>query len=406
VRLGLSVHDVDDLIGREPSATGSAMAPLPELDPDDPALLIYTSGTTGRPKGVVLRHANLAAQMASLHQAWGWSGDDHILEVLPLHHVHGLVNVVGCALWAGATCRFLPRFDAGKVWRSFVDHHPTLFMAVPTIYSRLIEAWEAAPAAERQAWSAAARRMRLMVSGSAALPVPVLERWRELTGHTLLERYGMSEIGMALSNPLLGERIAGTVGAPLPGVELRLVSAEGESVDDGEPGELEARGETVFREYWRRADATRDAFRDGWFRTGDVAVRGGAGQPAGVYRLLGRSSTDILKSGGEKISALEIEAVLRRHPQIADCAVVGLADELWGQRLAAAVELADGAADDGDSAERQPLTLERLRAWGRERLAPYKLPTRLLVVEALPRNALGKVQKPRVVERFEQEGIP
>ncbi|NJL27417.1 MAG: AMP-binding protein, partial [Thermoanaerobaculia bacterium] len=228
-------------------------------------------------------------------------------------------------------------------------------------------------------------RLRLMVSGSAALPTQTLERWRELTGHVLLERYGMTEIGMALSNPLEGERIAGAVGSPLPGVETRLVDETGQEVEDGQPGELEVRGPGVFEEYWRRPDDTRTSFRDGWFRTGDVGIR-----ERGIYRLLGRQSVDILKTGGEKVSALEIEAVLREHPAITDCAVVGVPDPEWGQRISAAVILEPGTA----------LELDELRSWAREKLAVYKLPSRLLCVEELPRNALGKVQKPRVVELF------
>lgn len=380
--------------GASPSPPASH---LPTVGPDDPALLIYTSGTTGRPKGVVLTHGNLEAQMACLHEAWGWSADDAILETLPLHHVHGITNVVLCSLWAGARCRFLPRFDAERVWQLLATGELTLYMAVPTIYVRLIAAWEEASEADRRAFSAGARHLRLMVSGSAALPVPVLERWRRLTGHTLLERYGMSEIGMALSNPLDGERLAGTVGRPLPGVELRLVDAEGREVDDGEPGEVEVRGPMVFREYWQRPEATGDAFRDGWFRTGDMAVRGGD-QPEGVYRLLGRSSVDILKSGGEKISALEIEAVLREHPAIRDCAVVGLPDPEWGQRVAVAIE---AVAIEGAGLDLETPDLETLRDWCKSRLAVYKIPSRLLNVDALPRNALGKVQKPAVIELFE-----
>jgi malonyl-CoA/methylmalonyl-CoA synthetase len=233
--------------------------------------------------------------------------------------------------------------------------------------------------------SAAAARLRLTVSGSAALPVEVLERWRQITGHVLLERYGMTEIGMALANPLHGERVPGAVGRPLPGVEVRLVDERGEPVGDGVAGEIEVRGPTVFMEYLGRPEATREAFRGGWFRTGDVAVRA-----AGVYRILGRQSVDIIKTGGEKVSALEIEAVLGAHPAIAECAVVGVADADWGERVSAAVVLAAGRA----------LELEELRDWARERLASFKLPGRLVAVDELPRNAMGKVVKPRVRELF------
>jgi len=347
--------------------------------------MVYTSGTTGKPKGVVTTHANLSAQITALIEAWGWTAADRILLVLPLHHVHGIVNVVCCALWAGAGCAILPRFDAGDTWRRIATGQLTLFMAVPTIYARLIAAWEAAPPEAREAMSAGCRAMRLMVSGSAALPVQTLERWREISGHTLLERYGMTEIGMALSNPLHGERRPGSVGSPLPGVEVRLVDEAGTPVGPDTPGEIEVRGPGVFLEYWRRPDATRDAFRERWFRTGDTAVL-----EEGRYRILGRSSVDILKTGGFKVSALEIEEELRTHPAVAECAVVGIPDPEWGEKVSVAIELRPGTA----------LTLEELQRWARERLAPYKVPRLLCTVSALPRNAMGKVMKPEVVKLF------
>jgi malonyl-CoA/methylmalonyl-CoA synthetase len=225
----------------------------------------------------------------------------------------------------------------------------------------------------------------LMVSGSAALPVSTLERWKEISGHTLLERYGMTEIGMALSNPLRGQRVPGSVGTPLPGVELRLVEASGMPVAPGTPGGIEVRGPAVFAEYWAKPDATREAFRDGWFITGDTAV-----VENGIYRILGRTSIDILKTGGHKVSALEIEEALRRHPAIAECSIVGIADAEWGERVAAAVVLNDGHA----------LDLQSLRTWARELLAVHKLPSRLLVLEVLPRNAMGKVMKPDLTPLF------
>lgn len=354
---------------------------LPVCDESRAALILYTSGTTGRPKGVVTTHGNLRAQIECLVEAWAWTAQDRILHVLPLHHVHGIVNVLCCALWSGATCDMLPRFDARAVWQELRSGRFSLFMAVPTIYSRLISAWTEAGPETRAAWSRAATALRLMVSGSAALPVPVLEKWREITGHTLLERYGMTEIGMALSNPLQGERRPGHVGTPMPGVEVRLVDESGQTPPDGEPGEIEVRGPAVFAEYWNRPDDTAAAFRDSWFRTGDVAVLDN-----GSYRILGRSSTDILKTGGYKVSALEIESALRGHPAIAECAVVGVDDPEWGQRVAAAVVLRPSAT----------LTLAGLRAWAAERIAPYKLPTLLRCLDDLPRNAMGKVVKPEL----------
>jgi malonyl-CoA/methylmalonyl-CoA synthetase len=360
-------------------------ARLPAIAPDRRAMMVYTSGTTGKPKGVVTTHANLQAQISALIEAWEWSDADRVLLVLPLHHVHGIVNVVSCALWTGAVCEMLPKFDAEETWSRIASGRLTLFMAVPTIYSRLISAWESATSNRRTGMSAGCDRMRVMVSGSAALPVQTLERWREISGHTLLERYGMTELGMALSNPLHGERRPGFVGAPLPGVEVRLVDEKGITVEAGKPGEIEVRGPNVFLEYWRRSDATRQAFRDGWFRTGDTAI-----VEDGSYRILGRTSIDIIKTGGFKVSALEIEEELRTHPAVAECAVVGVPDAEWGERISVAVELREGAH----------LALEELQVWAKERLAPYKVPRALRIVEALPRNAMGKVVKPEVLALF------
>jgi malonyl-CoA/methylmalonyl-CoA synthetase len=231
------------------------------------------------------------------------------------------------------------------------------------------------------------RRARLMMSGSAALPMPILERWRGISGQVLLERYGMTEVGMALANPLGGPRHPGLVGAPLPGVEIRLADPQGRDVEPGTPGEIELRGPGVFLEYWRLPDATERVFRDGWFRTGDVAVREDAG-----YRLLGRADIDIIKTGGYKVSALEIEDVLRQHPAVADCAVVGVTDPEWGERVCAAVEAAPEAAPDR----------EALQEWARGQLAPYKIPRTVRFVQALPRNAMGKVVKPEVAALFRE----
>lgn len=247
---------------------------LPDIPPERPALMLYTSGTTGRPKGVVVTHRNLVAQITSLIDAWGWDSDDRILQTLPLHHIHGIVNVVSCALWAGARCEMLAPFDAGLTWARLASREVTLYKAVPTIYHRLFRAWEEADPEQQQCWSEGCRRLRLMVSGSAALPVTVLKRWRQITGHTLLERYGMTEIGMALSNPLVGERLPGQVGTVLPGVEARLVDENDQAVADGTVGQIQIRGDGVFSEYWNRPEATAAAFTpDRWFRTGDVGIR-------------------------------------------------------------------------------------------------------------------------------------
>jgi malonyl-CoA/methylmalonyl-CoA synthetase len=361
-------------------------AELSNINSERRAMILYTSGTTSRPKGVVTTHANIATQITSLVEAWEWSADDRILLCLPLHHVHGIINVVSCALWSGATCEMLPRFDANAVWDRIASGSTTLFMAVPTVYAKLIAVWDAASPARRAELTQACARLRLMVSGSAALPVSTLQRWKEISGHTLLERYGMTEIGMALSNPLRGERVPGSVGTPLPNVEVQLVGDNGKPVLPGTPGEIEVRGPGVFAEYWDKPDATRNSFRDGWFRTGDTAV-----VENGLYRILGRTNIDILKTGGHKVSALEIEEALREHPAVAECAVVGVPDPEWGERVAAAVVLNEGDV----------LDLSSFRAWAKELMATHKVPSRLLVLDVLPRNAVGKVMKPAVAALFQ-----
>jgi malonyl-CoA/methylmalonyl-CoA synthetase len=373
------------LVRTEDALRAAPAEGLPHLGSARRAMIVYTSGTTGKPKGVVSTHETIGAQIAALVEAWEWRPSDRLLLVLPLHHVHGIINGLGSALAVRAVCEIMPAFDAPAVWERFASGEITVFTAVPTIYKRLIDAWDAALPAERARWSHGVRTLRLMMCGSAALPAATLERWRQISGHTLLERYGMTEIGMALSNPLHGERRPGCVGTPLPGVEVRVVDEGGTPVAEGVAGELEVRGPNVFREYWQRPEETARAFRDGWFRTGDVAVL-----EAGAYRLLGRTSVDIIKTGGFKVSALEIEEVLRTHPCIAECAVVGVPDEEWGERVSAAVELHPGAA----------LSLDELQQWARERLAPYKVPRGIRTVASLPRNALGKVVKGEVAALF------
>jgi malonyl-CoA/methylmalonyl-CoA synthetase len=364
----------------------AAPGDLPDVSPDRDAMIVYTSGTTSKPKGVVTTHENIAAQISSLIEAWGWTKEDHILLFLPLHHLHGIINVLCSALWAGATCEMLPRFDAENVWKNLQENDLTLFMAVPTIYARMVKAWNNASQQEQRSMTNACKKLRLMVSGSAALPVSTLEEWRDISGHTLLERYGMTEIGMALSNPLLGERLPGHVGSPLPGVEVRLVDDKNNILSDGDQGEIQVRGKNVFREYWRRPEATKESFIDGWFKTGDVAIC-----ENNVYRILGRNSVDIIKTGGFKVSALEIEEVLRSHESIEQCAVVGVRDPEWGERVSAAVILRPGKS----------LDLETLREWAKAHLAVYKVPTRLLILEELPSNAIGKVMKPEVTKLFQ-----
>ncbi|MEX1218743.1 MAG: AMP-binding protein, partial [Acidimicrobiales bacterium] len=341
------------------------------------------------PKGVVHTHRSLAAQCSAMVEAWAWTATDRIVCVLPLHHVHGLVNVTFTSLLVGAVLETAVGFDAAATWERFASGAITVFMAVPTIYSRLVRAWLEVDEATKLRWSKGAASLRLMVSGSAALPVSTLQQWREISGHVLLERYGMTELGMALGNTL-DRREPGHVGWPFPGVEVRVVDDGGVDVAEGEPGELLVRSSQVFDRYLNRADATAESFVDGWFRTGDVAQQ----TPDG-YRLLGRASVDIIKSGGEKVSALEIEEVFRTHPAIADCAVVGLPDEEWGERVVIA-----WVCDPEWNETKTPTDLE-FRSWGKQQLAPAKVPFRFIVVEALPRNQMGKVTKVEVRKLFD-----
>ncbi|CAM4544369.1 malonate--CoA ligase ACSF3, mitochondrial isoform X1 [Lepidochelys kempii] len=379
---------------------------------DRGAMIIYTSGTTGRPKGVLSTHQNVQAVVTGLVDKWEWTKEDVILHVLPLHHVHGVINKLLCPLWVGATCIMLPEFSPQKVWEKFLNPRApriNVFMAVPTIYSRLMEHYEehfSQPHVQDFVRATCQDNFRLMVSGSAALPVPVLERWKNITGHTLLERYGMTEIGMALSNPLHGVRVPGSVGTPLPGVEVRIatkslkregpsytIHAQGDEHDtkvtpglDGKEGELFVKGPTVFREYWNRPEETKEAFTpDGWFKTGDTAV-----YKEGMYWIKGRTSVDIIKSGGYKISALEVERHLLAHPSIADVAVIGPPDVTWGQRVSAVVKLQEG----------EMLSLKDLRSWARDSMAFYTVPTELLLVEEIPRNQMGKVNKKQLLKHF------
>lgn len=382
------------------------------------AQILYTSGTTGPPKGVVTTHNNLYVQASAIINAWEFSSSDAVLHTLPLHHTHGIVNALVAPLYAGSTCVMLPNFEAAEVWKYLIEP-PTrgprinVYMAVPTIYAKLIQHYDkmfssSAPFSRSKEFIRAActQKIRLMVSGSASLPLPVFERWKEITGHTLLERYGMTEIGMALTNPLHGTRKPGCVGKPFPGVKVCLAkpnayAATGYDViltgdeygtkvvkgSENESGDLLVKGPNVFKEYWNKPKATKEAFTsDGWFKTGDTAE-----YRDGAYRILGRTSSDIIKSGGYKISALDVERHLLAHPDIQDCVVVGLPDITWGEKVACAVALRDSAAE---------LTLQELREWSKARMEAAMIPVLLQVVQEIPRNAMGKVNKKDIVSQL------
>lgn len=319
---------------------------FPNFSPSLPlsrrALIIYTSGTTSRPKGCVTTHKNITFQAESLTKAWKYSVSDHLIHVLPLHHVHGIINGLVASLISGATVEMYTKFDPAVVWQRWsAKNSSTMFMAVPTVYSRLVDYFNEhirSTDGEQAARSGAAA-LRLIVSGSAALPTPIKTKFQEITGQTLLERYGMTEIGMGISCGLETEkRIDGSVGWPLPGVQVRLTDRDtGKVIEQGEDieGMVEVKGDNVFLEYFRRPEATAKEFTpDGWFKTGDVATR----DHQAAYYIQGRASVDLIKSGGYKISALEVERKMLALDEIQEVVVVGIADEEWGQRVAAVVK--------------------------------------------------------------------
>jgi malonyl-CoA/methylmalonyl-CoA synthetase len=356
-------------------------SPLPK--DEDIAILIYTSGTTGRSKGVALSYRALADNTASVTGLWRFSPVDRLVLALPLFHVHGLVLGVAGMLVNGLTLLLEPRFDAAQVVEAFEGRGATVFMGVPTMYVRLLEHLEAHPEA-----GAALRRARLFTAGSAPLPAADFEAFRAKTGHAILERYGMSETLFTLSNPYDGERRPGTVGLPTPGGAVRIVDDEGRDVPTGDLGEIVVKGDGLMSAYWGRGADTAASFRDGWFRTGDVARR----SADGYVTIAGRKSVDIIKSGGYKIAAREIEDVLRRHPSVRDAAVVGVEDRVWGQRVAAALVLAEGCEPAAACAE--------VAAFAAAHLADYKKPREIVALAELPRNALGKVQKHLLAKMF------
>jgi malonyl-CoA/methylmalonyl-CoA synthetase len=359
---------------------------LDAVQPGAPALIGYTSGTTGRPKGAVLSHANLLATAEALRLAWRWDRDDRLVLALPLFHMHGLGVGVHGTLHAGASAMLLAQFEPSAVVSAIEELGATLFFGVPTMYHRLLAA-DAAPAL---------RKLRLCVSGSAALPADLFAAFERACGQRILERYGMTETAMLVSNPVEGERRAGTVGLPLPGVEVRLQTSRSEPQANeghraGEPAQIEVRGANVFAGYWERPDANAEAFTaDGWFRTGDL----GELDAAGYLAITGRAK-ELVISGGYNVYPREVEDALRAHPAIADAAVVGTPSPEWGEVVTAYVET---------KASQAPPDLAELRRFLADRLASYKQPRVLHAVQALPRNALGKVQKHRLRDgRIEDE---
>ena len=342
--------------------------PIP--DPNATALMIYTSGTTGRPKGAQITVGNLTANLDSLHEAWGWQDDDVLLHVLPIFHVHGLVVALHGALNAGATAVLIEKFNADDILVRLASHEYSVFMAVPTIHRRLYAA------ADGKATDLS--HMRLMTSGSDRLPDDLFTGYQTTFNYTLLERYGMTETGMNLSNPLRGERRVGSVGLPLPNVEVRIVNpADNSPLLDGEIGEVQIRGAHVCKGYWQQPQKTAEAFTpDGWLCTGDLGLR----EVDGYYTLKGRAK-DLIITGGLNVYPPEVELVLADHPAVAASAVVGCLDNEWGEMITAVV------------VQNAPCSADDLITYCREKLAHYKAPRRIIFVNELPRNALGKVQK-------------
>lgn len=453
--------ELTKLLGGSPSQSSSPVTLDDSTGPGEAGMMLYTSGTTNRPKGVLIPQFVMTAQARSLLQAWEYAPSDRLLHVLPLHHIHGTINAIFTPLFAGSSVEFLYPFNADAVWKRlaapFLDEaelangvnghngtngHPpapkdkiTFFTVVPTVYSRLLSTHGSLPpalqAAARTAVSPA--HLRLSISGSAALPTPIKRAWADLShGNVLLERFGMTEVGMALSCGLaFPDRVDGSVGWPLPSVEARLVDTDtGAVIQPGEEadaegreraGEIQLRGPTVFPEYWRNPEATQAEFvadadgRGRWFKTGDVAVRrpvpAGAGQAAAsmpsqswtggdMFFILGRKSADIIKSGGEKVSALEVERELLSLPEIAEAAVVAVPSGKWGQKVGAVVILNKENFPDGEGAKWSALDMRRAL---KGRLAAYKIPQVLRVVDHIPRNAMGKINKKQLVKAIFQD---
>ena len=370
--------------GSLPDLSGHAPARFPTVParPDDIAVVAYTSGTTGRPKGAMVTHGNLTSNAEALAGLWRFAAEDVLLHALPLFHVHGLFVALHPVLLAGARILLHRRFDAGAVLRALP--RATVLMGVPTFYTRLL----AEPGLDRRACAG----VRLFVSGSAPLAPDAFARFRERTGHAILERYGMSETGIIASSPYDGERRPGSVGFPLPGVSVRVVDGEGAPVGPGAPGEIQVRGPNVFRGYWGQPERRPEDFTaDGWFRTGDV----GSWDPDGALAIVGRAK-DVVITGGYNVYPREVEQVLEAIDGVAEAAVVGLPHPDLGEAVVAAVVAAPGAT----------LTESGVIARVRGRLAGYKVPRQVRFVERLPRNAMGKVDKPALRERLSARDSP
>ena len=348
---------------------------------DDLAAILYTSGTTGRSKGAMITHRNLASNAAVLHAYWGFVADDVLVHMLPLFHVHGLFVACHCVLMNGTAMRFHAKFDARRALEDF--GRSTVFMGVPTFYTRLL----ADDGLDRRACAG----MRLFVSGSAPLLSETHADFEARTGQRIIERYGMTETGMLTSNPLDGERRPGTVGLPLPGTSVRVVDESGQACAAGEIGAIQVKGDNVLPGYWRMPEKTREEFTaDGYFRTGDV----GAFSADGYLSIVGRSK-DLIITGGYNVYPKEVELAIDELPAVAESAVIGVPHPDFGEAVTAVVVPRSGAQAPAES---------EVIAWLKPRLANFKLPKRVFIVEELPRNTMGKVQKNVLRDRYSGPG--
>ncbi|ABI58130.1 malonate--CoA ligase [Alkalilimnicola ehrlichii MLHE-1] len=378
---GTRVETLDANGGGSLMRTLSEQAPEPlpphPVSRDDLACILYTSGTTGRPKGAMLSHGNLAANALALEEAWGWRQDDVLIHALPIFHVHGLFVAMHCAMMGASKVYFLPRFDADQVLQLLP--RATVLMGVPTFYTRLLQQPELNPEL--------CRNMRLFISGSAPLLEETFQQWYERTGHPILERYGMTETGMNISNPLEGERRPGTVGFPLPGVEVRIVDTEGHELPPGEVGSLQVKGPNVFSGYWRLPEKTAEEFTDdGYFITGDMATV----SEDGYYAIVGRAK-DLVITGGYNVYPKEVEGFIDGLDGVRESAVIGLPHPDFGEQVAAVV-VPEKAGPKLDEAA----VIHQLKG----ELAGYKVPKAVFFVDELPRNAMGKVQKNVLREQY------
>lgn len=367
----LRVTTIAELFDKLPE---TALPPVPRA-PDDIAAILYTSGTTGKPKGAMLTQANLASNGEMLIDFWRFAAEDRLIHALPIFHVHGLFVAVHCVLFSGASMVFLPKFDAGKVIE--LMPHSSVLMGVPTFYIRLL----ADPGFTREV----AANMRLFVSGSAPLSADIHRAFEQRSGHRVLERYGMTETGMLTSNPYVGERRAGFVGPPLPGVDLRIADFEtGRVLPQGEVGIVEVRGANVFAGYWQMPEKTASEFRpDGYFITGDMGVL----DADGYVQLVGREK-DLIITGGLNVYPAEVEALLDDRDDVAEAAVIGVPHPDFGEAVVAVVQPV-GHFDT-----------EAVREDMRRDLAAFKVPKTIITLDELPRNTMGKIQKKLLRERY------